>query len=145
MSINTSGKWWVGSEPVDIRGFLEAYATKGYEVAEFRLATCPCGSDSFQLDADDNEGVAKRICNTCSTEHLLCDSAEYWSEAEPIRWACVECGSEATNVGVGFSLNDHKEIHWLYIGCRCTNCGTLGCFAGWKIAYEPSRQLLDQV
>jgi hypothetical protein len=24
-------------------------------------------------------------------------------------------------------------------------CGILGCFAGWKIDYAPSRQLLEQV
>jgi hypothetical protein len=145
MGINTSGRWWVGSTPADIRGFLEAYATKGYEVHEFRLATCSCGSDSFSLDADENEGVAKRICAICSAEHFLCDSAEYWDEAKPTHWRCIECASETTNVGVGFSLIGDKEIHWLYVGCRCATCGILGCFGGWKINYAPSRQLIDQV
>ena len=146
MSINTSGKWWVGSEPADIRGFLEAYATKGYEVHDFRLTKCHCGADSFHLLADDNEGAAKRVCSKCADEHFMCDSEEYWEEAEPEHWECVECASETTNIGVGFSLyDDDREIRWLYVGCRCAKCGVLGCFAGWKVAYSPSRQLLDKV
>ena len=146
MSIDTSGKWWIGSEPADIRGFLEVYAPEGYEVHDFRLAACPCGSDSFHLDADDNEGVAKRSCVKCSAEHFLCDSEEYWDEARPEHWKCVDCDSEETNVGVGFSLyEDDQEIRWLYVGCRCAKCGVLGCFAGWKIAYAPSRHLLEKV
>ena len=32
------------------------------------------------------------------------DSAEYWSEATPEKWKCIECGSASANVGVGFSL-----------------------------------------
>ena len=146
MSIDESGKWWVGSEPGDIRGFLEAYATEGYEVHDFRLATCECGSHSFHLEADDNEGVAKRTCSKCTRHHFLCDSEEYWEDAEPQMWKCIECNSEDANIGVGFSLyEDDGEIRWLYVGYRCARCGVLGCFAGWKIAYAPSKQLMDQV
>ena len=146
MSIDESGKWWVGSEPGDIRGFLEAYATEGYEVHDFRLATCECGSHSFHLEADDNEGVAKRTCSKCTRHHFLCDCEEYWEDAEPEMWKCIECNSEDANIGVGFSLyEDDGEIRWLYVGYRCARCGVLGCFAGWKIAYAPSKQLMDQV
>ena len=146
MSIDKSGKWWVGSTPEDIRGFLEAYASEGYEVHEFRLAKCDCGSGAFQLDADDNEGVAKRTCPNCQKVHFLCDSEEFAEDADFQHWKCVECASEFSNVGVGFSLyDDDSEIRWLYVGCRCSSCGVLGCFAGWKIAYAPSRHLFDNV
>jgi hypothetical protein len=125
------------------RGFLEAYATEGYEVHDFRLATCECGSHSFHLEADDNEGVAKRTCSKCTRHHFLCDSEEYWEDAEPQMWKCIECNSEDANIGVGFSLyEDDGEIRWLYVGYRCARCGVLGCFAGWKIAYAPSKQLM---
>jgi hypothetical protein len=146
MSIDESGKWRVGSVPGDIRGFLEAYATEGYEVHDFRLARCECGSNSFHLEADDNEGVAKRTCSKCTRHHFLCDCEEYWEDAEPEMWKCIECKSEDANIGVGFSLyEDDGEIRWLYVGYRCARCGVLGCFAGWKIAYAPSKQLIDQV
>ena len=146
MSIDTSGKWWVGSQPEDIKGFLEVYTEDKYPSNEFRLAKCKCGSVDFNLEADDEEGAAKRTCVKCSKEHYICDSEEYWEETDPETWECVECGSRSTNIGVGFSLYEDKgAIRWLYVGVRCSKCGVLGCFAGWKIAYEPSLQLLEQV
>jgi hypothetical protein len=90
-------------------------------------------------------GVAKRVCISCSSEHFICDSKEFWSDATPEEWQCVECGSKAANVGVGFSLYEEGEVHWLYVGERCSSCGVLGCFAGWKVGHAPSRQLMDQV
>lgn len=145
MTIDTSGEWWVGSEPGDIKGFLEAYTEDEYLSDEFRLSKCTCGSVEFQLEADDEEGAAKRICAKCGSEHYICDSEEYWEDAEPETWECVECGSKSANIGVGFSLYEDKgAIRWLYVGERCSKCGVLGCFAGWKIAYEPSLQLMEQ-
>jgi hypothetical protein len=146
MSIDTSGKWWVGSEPDDIGEYLEAYsADGGYKTEEFRLSRCACGSVQFRLEADDNEGTARRTCAKCQTEHFICDSGEYWEDSEPEEWRCLECKSQHTNVGVGFALYpEDKEVKWLYVGCRCAKCGILGCFAGWKVAYAPSRHLFEQ-
>lgn len=145
MTIDTSGKWWVGSAPEDIEQYLIAYTADAYPVHEFRLANCACGCADFVLEADDDEGVARRRCAACEREHLICDSAERWEDGAPEQWSC-ECGSRHTNVGVGFSLYpEDSEIKWLYIGCRCSRCGVLGCFAGWKVAYAPSRHLFDQV
>ncbi len=75
---------------------------------------------------------------------FICDSEEYWSDATPEQWKCIECGFTSANVGIGFSLYEDGEVRWLYVGERCANCGILGCFAGWKIAYSPSKQLLEQ-
>ena len=146
MSIDTSGKWWIGTSSEDIKGSVEAYASQGsYAVQEFRLAKCACGAVDFHLDADDAEGVAKRTCTKCSQQHFLCDSEEFAEEAEFEHWRCV-CSSEVANIGVGFSLRKKDgEIRWLYAGCRCAKCGILGCFASWKIDYAPSRQLFDRV
>jgi hypothetical protein len=146
VSINTSGKWWIGNEPVDIREFLKAYASQGYKVDEFRLARCDCSSEVFYLDADGTEGAAKRQCVKCGAEHFICDSEEYWEETGPERCTCVECGGESVNVGVGFSLyKDAEDVRWLYVGVRCVACGILGCFADWKVAYGPSHHLLNSV
>ena len=146
MTIDTSGEWWVGSVPEDIKEFLDAYTEDEYLSDEFRLAKCQCGSVEFKLEADDNEGAAKRACSKCSKGHFICDSEEYWEEAEPETWGCVECDSKSTNIGVGFSLYEDKGgIRWLYVGVRCAKCGVLGCFAGWNIGYEPSLQLMEQV
>ena len=147
MAIDNSGEWWVGSEPEDIRGFLEGYAPEGYEVHRFCLARCDCGSVEFHLEADDDEGVAKRRCGRCDTEHFICDSAEYWDEAQPEQCRCAECACDVMNVGVGFSQypDSTTSIRWLYVGVRCANCGVLGCFAGWKVALDDVAYMFDQV
>jgi hypothetical protein len=146
VSIDTTGKWWIGTEPADVRGFLEAYAPEGYEVHQFRLSTCRCGSVEFHLDADDNEGTAKRVCVECGAQHFICDSERYWEEAQAVHWRCVECASETCNVGVGFSQypDSTTAIKWIYVGVRCAKCGILGCFAGWKIAQDDVAHLFDQ-
>jgi len=145
MAINKSGKWWVGSRAEDLEEYLREYSRDGYKSDEFRLAKCKCGGQNLQLLADDDEGVARRICSSCGDEHFICDSEEFWADSNPEEWTCVECGSKSANVGVGFSLYEDGEVRWLYVGERCSSCGILGCFAGWKVAYAPSRQLMDQV
>ena len=145
MGIDKSGKWWIGTSPDDIKEYLEAYTAKGYPAQAVRQAKCKCGSETLELFADDNEGCAKRVCISCGVEHFICDSGEYWSDATPEKWKCIECASTKANIGVGFSLYEDGEVRWLYVGERCLNCGILGCFAGWKVGYSPSKQLLGQV
>jgi hypothetical protein len=145
MSIDKSRKWWVGTKAEDIEEYLNAYSTDNYKISEFRLSLCSCGSNVFHLYADDDEGCAKRTCTACNKEEFICDSEEYWTEASPEQWKCVDCYSLNANIGVGFSLYEDGEVRWLYVGERCQRCGILGCFAGWKVAYSPSKQLLDQV
>ncbi len=144
MAIDKSSKWWTSPLPENIKGFLEAYSSDAYQAHDFRLSKCSCGSVIFRLEASDNDGVAKRICTNCNASHFMLDSEEYWDEATPDKWKCVECKGDKTNVGVGYSYYEDGEVKWVYIGCRCPKCGILGCFAGWKIGYEPSRHLLDQ-
>jgi len=145
MTINTGGKWWVGSVAEDIKAYLKAFSADTYVIDDFRLAKCECGSFNFHLRADDNEGTAARVCVSCNRSHLLCDSQEYWEDSSPVEWKCLECGSNTCNVGVGFSLYEDGEIRWLYVGERCVTCGVLGSTTQWKVAYTPSKQLLDQV
>ena len=146
MTIDTSGKWWVGSDPEDIREYLDAFTEESYPMNEFRLARCNCGGLVFRLEADTFEGSARRHCLSCGKGHFICDSEDCWDESDPEKWQCVECGADQTNVGVGFSLyDDGDDIRWLYIGVRCAQCGVLGCFVDWKIGYGPSLQLMARV
>lgn len=76
-------------------------------------------------------------------EHYVCDSHEFWDDESPEMWQCIECQSTSCNVGIGFALyEDKQDIRWVYIGYRCVRCRVLGCFAGWKVGYSPSMQLL---
>lgn len=136
----------MGSEPNDIKEYLAAYTADEYPMDEFRLCRCQCGRETFLLWADDDEGAAKRECTHCGVGAFVCDSEDYWDEATPDAWRCVECDSNEANVGIGFSLyaNDDPGIRWVYVGVRCSNCGVLGCFTGWKVG-TGDMSLLDRV
>ena len=149
MTIDKTGKWWVGTEPKDTADYLIAYEAEGYAIDETRVCECTCGSLVFRFEAHPDEGCAQRTCSSCGSEHLICDSAEYWDDADPKEWSCTECGSQQCNLGVGFSLHEledgRRDVRWISIGQRCTNCGTLSSLVDWKVNYGPSDQLLDQV
>jgi hypothetical protein len=149
MTIDKTRKFWVGTEPADAAEYLVAYEAEGYAVHETRICECHCGSVAFRFEADRNGGCAQRTCSTCGAKHLICDSAQFWSEAEPEQWVCTECGNHECNLSVAFSLYDEedrrRDVRWVSVGSRCTKCGTLGSFVDWKVAYGPSDHLLNQV
>jgi len=121
----------------DVCAFLKAYAADGYAMHEFRFARCSCKAEMFCLESDANEGVARCSCASCGEIRFIGDSEKYWADAEPERWKCIECSSETTNVGVGYSLYENaKGIRWLYVGTRCASCGILGCFAEWEVGND---------
>jgi hypothetical protein len=146
VAIDASGKWWVGDLPGDLDDYLRAYTEDRYPVTEFRLSKCQCGSVIFGISADTEEGVARRTCVNCKNKHHICDSEEFWAEASPKSWKCTVCGSKHANVGVGFSMydDDSTGVKWLYLGERCVKCGTLGCFAEWKVALSDALHLLEK-
>ena len=139
MVIDATGKWWKGSEPKDLKEYLEALSADQYPIDIFTLRKCECGSDAFQIEVDDDEGCAKTTCSKCRQPSFLADSEEYWSSDSPRTYKCIECSLDRANVGLGFALTtDRNCIQWVYIGCRCSACGVLGCMIDWKIGYEPS-------
>ena len=145
MPIDTSGKWWTGSTPEDIAEYLHALSADSYPATEFRLSSCKCGGVTFSLEVDQDEGVAKRICAACGSEHLVCDSAEnYEPGAKLKKFKCV-CKATLANVGVGFCLYEQANaVRWLWVGHRCVKCGVLGSMVEWKVGYEPSLHLLNE-
>jgi hypothetical protein len=134
------------TQPRDLDAFLRDSTADGYPATEIRFAKCGCGADVFAVAIDDNEGAASRTCVACKQNHLLCDSAEYWEDAEPEECACP-CAGESFNLAVGFALTQDGsgDVRWIHIGLRCVLCGELGLYGDWKIDYGPSAQLMDQV
>lgn len=144
--IDRSGQWWKSARPEVIQKYLASYMADGYPMHEFRLVRCGCGSQRFGLDADDCEGVARRTCAECGEVRFICDSEQYAEDAEFEHCACVECGGDIHNIGVGFSTpGDGKWVRWLDVGVRCDDCGTLGCFAGWDGGGELFAELENKV
>ena len=142
MAIDTSGEYWVGSESADIDEYLRSFTSDGYPADKFVHARCTCGAGQFALLA--GADVAQRTCIACAAAHFICDSGEFWDEAEPEAVGCP-CDGTTYEVAVGFSHRDDGSIKWITVGVRCVRCGILGAAADWKIDYEPSAHLYDQV
>ena len=132
------------SERAALRAAMEDYARESYPIVELRFPRCACGSDRFQVQGDDTDGVACRRCIACKAEHLICDSAEFWDDAEPEQCFCT-CESGVFQVGVGFArTTDGEDLRWIYVGMRCVTCGLAGVYLDWKIDYGPSLHLVDR-
>jgi hypothetical protein len=144
MVLDTSGRWWRGTEFADLIAYLRALTADGYPVAEVRQAGCRCGGKVFRLLCDPDEGCAQRVCTRCGEHAFIGDSAEYWADAEPEPVLCP-CGSDEGEVGVGFSERGGGEVRWITIGHRCARCGVLGSPVEWKIDYAPTAHLRAQV
>ena len=72
----------------------------------------------------------------------MLDSASYEDDAEPRECSCP-CGCESFELAVRYALRADDEVRWVSIGCRCTSCGILGCYADWKIDYGPTDSLFS--
>lgn len=139
--IDKTKKFWTGDGPEDIDQYLRLYA--GEEGLEVKPVICQsCGGDVFEVRSDRTEGAVQVICPECGTKKLLLDSGDIWEDARPRRWKCSVCkGSKTCNVRVGLSRRESGSVRWVYIGVRCTACGTLGSPLDWEINYEPTDEM----
>ena len=141
--IDKTGQRWTGENFVDLAEYVTAYSSRNYRADDIRQSRCgTCQGTVFGLVIDDTEGCAQRTCGSCSASAFICDSAEYWDQADPGEAECP-CGGGDFETAVGFSFIERGEIRWITVGGRCVRCGVLGVYAEWKVDYEPSRQLLD--
>jgi hypothetical protein len=142
--IDKSGRWWKGTTVNDLEEYLKAFSADSYPISEFRLSQCSCGGVRFFLRVEQDEGIAKRVCENCTAEHFICDSAEHREPGQRLKaFKCITCKAKVANVGVGFSLYENKSaVRWLFVGNRCAECGVLGSMVDWKVGYEPSLHLL---
>ena len=145
MAIRKQGKFRYADSQADIRDELIRYGkTVGYVPAHFRDVTCACSSKLFRLAIDDDAGAAVRICAGCDQEHPIGDSADYLDEAEPGECECP-CGCGAFELTVGVALYpESDDVRWIYLGCRCPECGLTACYGDWKNEYTGYRELLDR-
>ncbi len=145
MALQKRGKYRYGDGQADIREEIARYSKANeYPAHHFADAVCRCGR-TFRLLLDEDEGAAVRICAACSDEHPIGDSGDFLAEAELDECACP-CGGERFEITVGVSLYEGSEdVRWLYLGCRCPNCGLVAVYGDWKNEFEGYQQLLARV
>jgi hypothetical protein len=118
-------------------------------ITTFRLARCRCGSIEFHVRASDD--VVRRICLVCALEQFVCepdtDEAESeWLRNEVASWSCCACGSVVANIGAGLGCFDFRpDSPELYIGVRCTGCGSMSLFPFVSRGGEGSWDLLERM
>jgi hypothetical protein len=136
-----------GDNQHDIREELIRYSKlNGYVAEHFADAKCECGATELELIIDDNAGVAARLCPSCDGEHGIGDSDEYVNDdTDPWMCECL-CDSQVFEVTVGVALSEGSEdVRWIYIGCRCPQCGLTGCYGDWKNEFSGYQKLLANV
>ena len=146
MALKKRDNYSYGDTQADIRDELLDYSTaNAYLAHHFADAVCRCGSKLFRLSLDDTQGVAIRKCKKCTAEHPIGDSDEYVEEADLQECACP-CGGEVFEITVGVSLyRESEDVRWLYIGCRCPDCGLTGVYGDWKNEFIGYQELLARV
>ncbi|WP_200733652.1 hypothetical protein [Stenotrophomonas sp. S39] len=146
MALTRKGKYWYGDEDGDIAAVIGNYSrAAGYPATLFRAALCSCGSARFHLFDDEVEGAARRDCVACGESHLMFDSAEYLAEANLDEHVCM-CDNAALSIHCGVALYEGtQDVQWLYIGCRCAECGMVGVYADWKCEGGPVEAFMERV
>lgn len=146
MALRKKGEYWYGESQADIRDELIRYGKlNGYVPNAFADARCYCGATTFQLQMDEDEGAAVRICSSCNDEHPIGDSVDYLDGAELQHHECI-CDEGLFQITVGVALYEGSDdVRWLYIGCRCPNCSLTGCYGDWKNEFTDYKQLLARV
>lgn len=139
--IDTTKKYWSGDTAEDISEYLRMYS-KNFDIDIKPVVCHSCGSNSFELKVDQNENVIQVKCTQCTNKKILLDCEEVWEDAKPKLRKCPVCKiSKSYNVKVGFIRRENGSVKWIYIGNRCTNCGTLGSYLDWKVDYEPTDEM----
>ena len=133
MATSQKAGYWYGTDDSDIQAEIVRYSEANkYPAVRFSQASCGCGGDAFELESDEEAGVARRTCAGCGEIKLMGDSASYIAEATPERHICI-CDHNVFGITSGVALYpDSNDVRWYYIGCRCRACQLVGVFADWK-------------
>lgn len=137
--IDKTKKYWSGDCAADIDEYLRAYTE--LSDLDVKPVCCSCGSDTFTILVDQDEGAVLLKCTQCAEEKFLLDSEEYWPSCTPKAGICRLCKGAEYNVRVGFVRKENGNIEWIYVGNRCTECGALGSYVDWGIDYKPTDEL----
>jgi hypothetical protein len=140
--IDRSGEWWKGAQFDDLAEYVRELTAPDYPADLVSQSVCKCGSVLFSMEVDSEQGCARRTCLSCDRTVFIGDSAEFWSEADPVAVRCP-CGHESFEISVGFSFREGGDVRWITVGRRCVACGILGVPVDWKIDYSPTTQLLE--
>lgn len=143
--IDTSGEWWVGENADDITEYLVKYSQdKNIDTKQVKCRKC--GNDSLYVKLDYDENAIQVECPECKHHKIILDCEDVWEDSEPEIYYCPICRRKTTyNINVGFTRRENGSAKWVYIGNMCTACHTLGSFMDWKIDFEPTDKMENNI
>ena len=155
-------EWLKGDSLADLDAYLRSRMASPEPDDRFVHPVCKqCGGDVFGLEGD-GDGMA-RHCQACSgseddsigegARHPICESDEYWDEAEADDFCCPCRHSSLFRVSVAFThvsvdprdANGEivRMVKWIYVGGMCVACGVVGLYADWIVRSAPTAHLSD--
>lgn len=143
--IDKSGQYWHGSCADDINKYLKEYSEN--PSVDIKPVVChSCGKDIFKMWVDYDEDAIQVECAECGNKKILLDCVDIWEDANPELCECPVCRKSWNyNVKAGFVRKENHNVKWVYIGNRCTECGVLGSCLDWKISYEPTDEMENNI
>lgn len=143
--IDKTKKYWIGDSAEDISEYLRLYSENNSIDIEPVLCHL-CGNDCFELRVDQIEDAIEVKCAKCGTKKILLDGNEVWKHTKPRLRKCSVCRiCKSFNVRLGFIRRENGSVKWVYIGNRCTGCGALGSYLDWRIDYEPTDEMEQNI
>ncbi len=142
--IDKSKKYWYGDCADDIDEYLRAYTMK--DTLDVKPVVChSCQSEALHLRIDSIEEAIQVKCPVCGYKKILLDCDEIWKEARPRLRKCAICKEKEHNVRVGLLRRENGSVQWVYVGSRCVHCGVLASYLDWKINYEPTDKMENNI
>ena len=133
-----------GEDVEDLRAFLADLGDAAPVVHE--TVVLACGNHGEErptwtyVEADAEDGVARRRCLQCATTVHLLDSAERWTH--PMMWCCGTCNQSIAEVAVGLSVPDGEHVEWVVVGARCVECGRIDGLTDLALPGRPIAEVL---
>jgi ribosomal protein S27AE len=153
--------WSKGDTLDDLDAYLRSRMFSPEPDDRFVHPVCKqCGGDVFSLEGD-GHGM-RRWCGECvfaededddAAGHFICESGEFWDEAEADDYHCPCRQSSLFRVSVAFNHVSVQRrdangslvrmVKWIYVGGMCVRCGVVGLYADWIVRSAPTYHLYD--
>ena len=142
--IDRTPKYRTGTSPDDMIEWLREY-TEDDSLEVHHVKCQNCGNIALEARVDGDEGAIQYNCPECGTKKILLDGEDIWADCHPKKRKCIVCKNSRFNIAVGFIRRESGDVRWVYIGERCSNCGTLASYADWEINFGPTAEMEQNI
>ena len=95
------------------------------------------------VEADRENGVARRRCLACAQSTFVLDSEDRWTY--PHTWSCAGCSHSIAEVAAGLHLPTEGSVAWVVLAARCVECGRVEGLTDMVLQDLPVAEVLDRL